>query len=330
MSKLHIVYATDKRYLFPTMVALASAVVRASRKHDLVIDVLDCGIEDSDWDVFETVVRQRLGEEFSLVRHVVDMSAYDSMKEWHTSKGIYSRLEIPQILRDVEWCVYADGDTLFTGDPFVLEGLWDCQYALMGHADVPDVTQKNWHLERNIPWDAEHRICAGFILMNLDWFRANDATQKCFEFISKYRPPFNDQDALNYVCLGKIGLLPDEWGIFTYLVRPETNGGCFHYVENRPWQLELGSRIPVNSCKKIWFDTMRKTVGLPPWKTEWSWWRYALVWIKTAFMVSIYGLLNRMPGIRGRYDGVRNALWPGKAVEKFYLEQLPIDYRTTH
>lgn len=39
--KLHIVYATDNRYLFPTLVAASSAVAWASRKEDLVIDILD-------------------------------------------------------------------------------------------------------------------------------------------------------------------------------------------------------------------------------------------------------------------------------------------------
>lgn len=314
---MHIVYATDSGYLFPTLVAASSAVAWASRREDLTIHILDCGITDDEWSGLETTMRSHFGKSFMLARHKIDMSIYDTMSVYHKSKGCYARLEIPQILHDVAWCVYADGDTLFTADPFALEAVWNDEYAIMGHHDLAGERQKAWHLERGLPWDDEHHICSGFCLMNLDWFRANDVTVKCYEILNKYQPPYVDQDALNIVCKGKIGLLPNEWGLFTRYADWPVKKGCFHYVEHRPWEMTQTGRFPTNSCYIIWFETMFNTVGRHPWRCRKPYWHYRFQSAVTGFHVGLWHLFNTIPRLRKRFAHIGKKHWPRKAVDQF-------------
>lgn len=265
-----------------------------------------------------------LGREFAIARHVIDMKAYSSMAEWHASKGVYARLEIPQILLDVDWCVYADGDTLFTADPFLLEDVWNSRFAIMGHEDYVSAIdnhkiQREWHLKRGLPWDDATHICAGFVLMNLQWFRENDGTRRCFRFILEHMPPYNDQDALNVVCMGKIGLLPDAWGAFAMFSVPSQGPGCFHYVVCRPWEMDWNDRLSYDWTQQIWFSTLRKLYGFFPWRCEKSFLVYMFAVVKTWFWEAIYKCVSALPPLRSRYSGVYNILWNRRGIKKFLL-----------
>lgn len=309
--KLHIVYATDQCYLFPTQVAASSAIACSSRRSYICIDILDCGVPDEEWDCFVRELRERLGNEFGLVRHKIDMRRYDEYPSWHGSKGLYARLELPIILSDIDWCVYADGDTLFTDDPLKLADLCSNEYALLGHEDDFDDKQKKWHEDHELPFDCRRRICSGFLLMNLKWFRANDGSKRCLRFVESYPDVvFPDQDALNYVCIGKIGLLPDEWGKITYLANAQTQRGCFHYVAARPWEMNQKGRLPLDSLQRIWFCSVCQMFGLFPWRCNKSILKYIYLYLKTLVWSGIYKMVNRIPCIKGRYDGVYNRMWP--------------------
>ena len=72
MKRLHVVYATDSRYLFPTRVAAASAVAHAGDRTRLAIDILDCGLADGEWTSFANDFRRQFGSEFELARHVIE------------------------------------------------------------------------------------------------------------------------------------------------------------------------------------------------------------------------------------------------------------------
>ena len=317
MSCLHIVYATDSRYLFPTAVAAGSAVLHAGDRSRIAIDILDCGLSDAEWSAFAANFRHRLGTDFALTRHAVDMRAYDSLKAWHTSRGIYARLDIPQILKDEPWCVYADGDTLFTADPLKLADVFDPACAIMGHLD--DNVDIPWYAEHGFRLHPETQICAGFILLNLDWFRANEGTRKCFDLLNRFPDmPYNDQDALNIVCEGKIGVLPDNWGKFTYDTNRETVPGLFHYVSDRPWELKANGFLPLRGTDVIWYRVKDRAVGggahSCPTTTQL---RYFHVWAKTALVKSAVSVLNVLPGLRGRFTRNLRRAWSEGFVRRF-------------
>lgn len=317
MKRLHVVYATDSRYLFPTRVAAASAVAHASDRTRLAIDILDCGLSDGEWTSFADDFRRQFGTDFELSRHVIDMHAYDSLKAWHTSRGIYARLDIPQILKDEPWCVYADGDTLFTTDPLKLVEVFDPAFAIMGHLD--DNVDIPWYGEHGFRLHPETQICAGFILLNLEWFRANEGTKKCFDLLNRYPDmPYNDQDALNIVCEGKIGVLPDNWGKFTYNTNRETVPGLFHYVSDRPWELKANGFLPLRGTDVIWYRIKALATGgdahsCPTTSKV----RYFHVWAKTAFVKTVVSVLNVLPGLKGRFTHNLRRTWSEGFLRRF-------------
>lgn len=264
--KVHIVYATDDGYLVPTMVAMASAVKYASEKEALVFHILDTGISEDKWEHFASRVNDRLGSP-AVVRHVIDPKAYASFKAWHGSYGAYARLDIPDLMSDVDWCVYADGDTLFNEDPLKLREVFDADYALQGHDDwhegMPEITvQAQWFIDQGLGWDPEQYVCSGFLIMNLAEFRERQLGRKCLEFIRDY-PTINypDQDALSYVCRDQIKLLPDEWGRFSWNAFHDEKRGCLHFASDLPWKLMTNLYMDYNDAHKAWFDCAREMLG---------------------------------------------------------------------
>lgn len=257
---LHIVYATDLRYLLPTQVAVSSAIYHATHPKKLYIDILDCGIPDKEWDSLEKNLRQTCGYEFSLFRYKVDMTAYNEYKTWHNSRGIYARLSITDILPlDIHWCIYADSDTLFTADPFELVDLFDNEVALLGHLDESNShLLGNWYVAHGFKWEASTYICAGFICINLDWFRKNDIAHKSFEMIQRYPDiPLNDQDVLNILCQRHKRQLPGGWGVFSSQAIWHEKPKCIHYVGERPWEYSLLFPIFMPETTRIWFKAAK-------------------------------------------------------------------------
>lgn len=314
--KLHLAFATDSRYLLPTKVAAGSAIAWSSRRDDLVVDILDCGISDDEWLEFESTLRERFGFGFELVRHRIDMSRYDNMASWHGSKGLYARLELPNILNTVNWCIYGDGDTLFTDDPFQLLEFFDDKFALWGHKDDFGKDQVEWHRRHNLPWDCASRICSGFLVINLEWFRKHDGVNECFKFIRSYPDLlYPDQDALNYVCRGSIGLLPDGWGCFSLNSDSVEDINCIHYTIERPWQLKLSRRFPIVSTMRIWFIDMSIICNMHRWECPgMGLFKYCCGEIKTSFWMVVGIILSLSPQMRTRWKRSLNRHWNGQRV----------------
>ena len=320
---LRIVYATDMGYLMPTRVSASSALAWASDRSGIVIYVLDCGIEDSAWEEFACALRTRFGESFGLHRVSVDMARFSALRGWtNDSKGAYARLLIPELLPEADWCVYADGDTLFTDDPLKLQGLWKGDCALMGHQDDFDEKQVAWYREHSLAWHDDTHICSGFMLMNLEWFRAHGATDRCLELLKRHPDcPCVDQDALNVVCENRIKLLPDEWGVLAYTLHGCAKGGCLHYGGTPPWKAwrpyARRHRILLSSARRLWLLFAGRVLHRRPWRiigcSARDYFRAsALTWIS----IQVMRLLNVIPlkPLRHRYDVALHDVWSRREI----------------
>ena len=313
MEPLHIVYATDEKYLLPTQVALSSAVYNASRKKDLVIDILECGISDAKWLSFESGIRRSIGYEFALVRHKTNCLAYRRYKSWHSSWTAYARFEIPDILpSNVAWCVYADSDTLFVADPFELQKIYDDKWAIMGHRDVDGMIQASWFAKNGFAWKPDEYVCSGFLLLNLNMFRCSSMSQKLRKFLSAYPDvPFPDQDALNIVCRGEVGVLPTGWGVFAndvFNVCDEPY--CIHFVGEHPWEWPALGLIGMPDTSRLWFAYSGKVC-----KLRLNRCRYLFRYCYSRIMKVMFRTLCRFPRLRLRYS-VANSRFASRKIWK--------------
>lgn len=305
-AQLHLVYATDANYLLPTEVSARSALVKASRPADLVVHILDCGIPDDQWVSFAGRMPQA-------VRHQIDLSLFQHFRKWHGSLAAYARLCIPELLQNVTWCVYADGDTLFADDPFRLETLYDSGTALFGRAD-PITVQPAWFKKHGLKFPENRYVCSGFIVMNLDWFRVHHASIRCLSFLREHPDaPFPDQDALNWLCCGYIRLLPQLWGVFSgaaFGVRGE-KPGCIHYVGELPCKLPWKWHLGYTDAAALWFVAAKAMLGMSRRDaggiSGLRWYAGRLYNRLIRMAVTVLGILpvmrRRFPNLRTRFAG---------------------------
>lgn len=259
---LHIVYATDDAYLFAVEASLASAEAMTSDPQRTYFHILNCGISDKAWQAFHL-------RHPEVLSHPINMETFSGFHLWHGSLGTYARLNIPELLQSVSWCLYVDGDTLFTDDPLkLIEEIEHLRHhpegpiALAGHT-TSMTTQPAWYKAHHLPLHRERYVCAGVILMNLDYFRQHHISQQCMAFIQAHPDaPFPDQDALNLSCQGHIALLPDTWGdysgaAFGKAKRP----GCVHYVGELPWKLTWKWHLGYSDAVKVWSACVEGLLG---------------------------------------------------------------------
>ena len=235
----HFAYAADSNYAMQLKIAVASLLY--SLRHNprvIYIHILDLGLSDEEW----MALIQLWGEiqnKAIFKRHKISTKQFAEYKEWNNSYAPYARLALPDLITEADWCLYADCDTFFLCDPQQLEPLLNNNNALVGHLNpiaISNAYDKKWFDDKSIYLDFNKYVCSGLVAINLDWFRKNNAKQKCINFLDKYPDVLTpDQSALNYVCHGNIGLLPDGWGDFAYEAIKNDVCYCLHYAGTTPW-----------------------------------------------------------------------------------------------
>lgn len=302
--KLHIAYATDDGYLIPTLVAISSALHWAGDNSScLIFHILDVDMSDQKWRMFEDKLRCNFGNGFGIVRHTINSEMFAGFRQWHGSLAAYARLLLPDLLPDVDWCLYCDGDTLFTGDPLLLKNYFGGKYALIGHRDNDSHLQAKWFPAHGYSFNVDEYVCSGFLLMNLGRFRTDNLSNKCFEFISKHSDVlFPDQDALNVVCGGNILQLRDNWGQFGYKYGRITEPGCIHYGSQQPWKLKYTKHRGMLDIEYLWFVFARKIcrLSLKEVLMGKSMLKYHLLRVVTLAFKSVNLILSKVPFSRNK------------------------------
>lgn len=260
----HLVYNSDDNYFLPTIVSAASALFHAEDSSKMCIDVLDCGIADDHWMKYANLLRKKFPTMGGLIRHRVDNERISKYRSWRGSVATYARILTPEILSDLDYCLFVDGDTLFVSDPLELERKYDPQFWIQGSVDYHDGDDR---LEQYKSYGLtlhDDYVCCGFMLMNLQALRLNGFSQKCFDFLDKYNSILSvDQEAINSVTHGHIAKLDPDWGVFSesgYMLnrRPK----CWHYVFGKPWLLNIEWTRCLYEFDRAWFSYARKTLGL--------------------------------------------------------------------
>lgn len=316
---LHIAYASDKNYLPYLSVACGSALIRASNVRRIVIDVLALDISESDWSAWYNSTMPCLPKDSVICVHHVDSNRFQSMREWHGSLAAYARLLLPEILPDVDWCVYADIDTLFVEDPLALLEYKDDQFAIRGRVecDIKNLAEKeSWFKTRGYPFNHRKYFCSGFVLMNLTWFRRNEGTSKTMEFL-RLNPdaPLADQEALNAVCCDVSSPLPNRWGTSGNVAFQRDRPGAIHYPGHNPWCF-LDNMFPdYIDAYNIWFLTAKFVYG-KTWRDYVKRPRYCKYWAMR-FMGWGFTL------IRWMVDAIDVKIpYVGRYVEKHYASKM--------
>ncbi|WP_444326070.1 glycosyltransferase family 8 protein [Paraprevotella clara] len=157
------------------------------------------------------------------------------------SISTYFRLLLPPLLPlDVHRVIYLDADVIVNDDIWNLWSIDLCGCAIGG---IPDKysNQRLNKLRCHIPQQYNY-INAGVLLINLDFLRSLDFTQKVLDYIVNYRERifYHDQDVLNSLLYNKIKYLPYKWNMMDCYLYKNPNCGPDYIEEVKASQLHPG------------------------------------------------------------------------------------------
>lgn len=255
---IHLVYGSDDNYWFPTAISAASAAYGCSRP--LVIHLFDAGVTDAHYDEYRSLIR-KANPKVVCERMVLDPKMFAGFGAWRGSVVTYSRMFMQDILPDQDWAIYVDGDTLWLGDIARLWQLRDETKLILASVDPPMPLNErhpdeDWYRDNNLDMDRSGYLCMGLMMANLKALREFNLTGKAKEFMARYpQPRVVDQTVLNFICRGRTGKLPVEWGVFSawHGTADLTKDACIHYVNDVPWSRNKVNRL-VSDIVLIWYQ----------------------------------------------------------------------------
>ena len=242
-SPIHILAASDNRYLVGLYTMLTSCAVSNNFEDALVFHVIDTGIHEAELPRFTEFFKR-----FPNVRvefHKVDEALFKSCTlKFRGGISAYSRLTMGDLLAGIQKCIYIDVDILVLRN---VRELWDIPAdgnILM--AKVDDYWYGNDHntLANDCPYAPKEEIehydyfNSGVIVCDLDAYRRTGVFQKMLELLMSHgHLTSGDQPVINYVCRGKIGKLPYESNVLASLAPQAAGDYNYHFTGlTKPWK----------------------------------------------------------------------------------------------
>lgn len=204
-----VLFCIDKRMVMPLLVVLRSMEGLAD---GLEITVLSVGLSDSQKSGL--VARSPAPMRIIEIDDVIPQDFPDCM--WLT-RAAYGRLWVEDFYdSSVERVVYLDSDIIVRDKlDFLFEidleehAIGACQAMALAH--FKDELGLDWRRLNLDPWTPY--INSGVLVIDLKKYREQKIRERCIEFIRDNKEHLNlaDQDALNFVLLGKFKRLPPRW-----------------------------------------------------------------------------------------------------------------------
>lgn len=246
---LHFAFGINDGYL-PYVIVTIKSILENNKDSVCQFHILTDGITDTN--------KARLAKEVAqysntiIDYHIVDTSILKGIK---TTWSIYSwlRIFLPEILPNTDKVLYLDADIIVNDN---LSGLFDLNMTDRSIAAVLDI--QNFEIDSfdrcGYPKEKGY-ICAGVLMMNLDYWRKYNITEKIIDWSreNNERIKFPDQDAINYICRDTKVLLPLKYGIIDAFFTSDSfvdfglssqikesfhNPAIIHYAGQSPWIIE--------------------------------------------------------------------------------------------
>ena len=145
----------------------------------------------------------------------------------------YYRLDLHNILPDVDRIIYMDGDTAVFQDLSDLIFLDMKGNYILGYLDSKPNALKKYKIKNAVV------LCSGVILMDLSALRKNNISRKFNKFIEENLGKLeqHDQTIINVVCQGKTSAIPPKYGIW--------NSRTFRDVKNHNYDYSTSIRYNI-------------------------------------------------------------------------------------
>ncbi|OWT33511.1 hypothetical protein BGI41_01995 [Methanobrevibacter sp. 87.7] len=201
---LNVVFASDNNYVPYLSVCMISLLDNNSKDFDKInIFILDDNISNDNKNKLESIV-----ENYNANINFINVNVIEKVegippiiRDNVSSFTTYSRLFIPSLLpKSIDKVLYLDCDSLICGS---FKELWDLDIKNYSCATVYDqyTTGSKFIKELfNLNQDGDY-YNAGFLLINLEYWRKNNIESKFLNFLveNKSKLLWHDQDVINAV-----------------------------------------------------------------------------------------------------------------------------------
>ena len=238
-----IFFSTDDHYIPFLDVAIASLITNASKEYKYRIIVLNTGLNE------ENIRKIKQNETVDFQIDFIDISKeVEQIKSrlknvYHFSVVTYYRLFIASLFPQYDKVVYLDCDLVVLGDISELYRI-EPGANIFGAAPeqfVQNTKEFRLYAKNALGVDPDGYVNAGVLLMNLKEFRRNRIEEQFLKLITEYDFDLLDPDQayLNYLCLGKILILPNGWNKEPMPLACEGKKNIVHYaLYKKPWQYD--------------------------------------------------------------------------------------------
>ncbi|MBQ4122060.1 MAG: glycosyltransferase family 8 protein [Clostridia bacterium] len=239
--EIPIVFSTDDHYVPFLDVAIRSLIANASTVYEYRIIVLNTGLNEDN--IRKVMQSEKPGFKIDFVdisKQVEDIKS--RFKDvYHFSVVTYYRLFIASLFPQYDKVIYLDCDLVVLGDISELyyTELGDNILGAAPEQYVQNTKEFRLYAEKALGVDPDGYVNAGVLLINLKEFRKNNIEEKFIKLISEYDFDLLDPDQayLNYLCLGKIHILPNGWNKEPMPLLCEGRKNIVHYaLYQKPWQ----------------------------------------------------------------------------------------------
>ena len=241
--EIPIFFSTDDNYIPYLDVAIASLIENASNGFSYRIVVLNTGLKEDN--VKKVMQNEKDGFKIDFVDISEDVERIKSrLKDvYHFSVVTYYRLFIASLFPQYDKVIYLDCDLVVLGDVSSLYSV-DLGDNILGAAPeqfVQNTKEFRIYANQALGVDADGYVNAGVLLMNLKEFRKNKIEEQFINLITNYDFDLLDPDQayLNYLCFGKIHVLPNGWNKEPMPLICEGKKNIVHYaLYKKPWQYD--------------------------------------------------------------------------------------------
>jgi len=220
---MNIVVASDDNFVQHCTIMLTSLL--ENNKDDINIYLITQGISEVNNNIINNIVTKYGANYFYICINsnifnelpMPDLSALS-----HISIATYFRLLIPTLLPiSISKVLYLDCDIIVRKS---IDELWSTNIDNYAVAAVYQIAEWNIDAINRLKYPFSYGYFnAGVLLMNLNYWRENNVSEKLFKYLidNKNNIIYHDQDALNGVLFDKCFRLPCKWNLLTSYFRKD-------------------------------------------------------------------------------------------------------------
>lgn len=295
IKSIDIAACTDHRFIMLIGVMIHSV---CRNNNDLAVHfhlIVDESVTEEDKQDLKEVA-----DGMSVQFYAIDSRRFSSMPLLkNITLAAYYRILLPQVLpEDIHKVLYLDGDIIVRHS---LLPLWETEIDGYALAAVTDTSESDISIYNRLKYSPSlGYFNSGVLLINLDYWRANNIDDEIESFIKNHlhRVHYPDQDILNYVLRKKKKFLPIKYNTQTcFLWVPEKALYDYWKYEKEILEAREDPVIVHYTCTKPWIEgsfhpyksTFLKYLSQTKWK--------GCIWKapKRPFMVKVHShLMNNM------------------------------------